>query len=85
MSLETLLQDLQADPRFSPNFTAWRGIPPKPAQMAAYPSRLDPRLIETLKKRGIEGLYSHQTAAIEHVLFGENVVVVTPTASGKTM
>ncbi len=38
-----------------------------------------------LKKIGIEKLYSHQAKAIESVLSGKNVVVATPTASGKTL
>ena len=38
-----------------------------------------------LGSRGIEQLYTHQAAAIEHALAGRNVVVTTPTASGKTL
>jgi DEAD/DEAH box helicase domain-containing protein len=38
-----------------------------------------------LISRGIDQLYSHQAAAIEHVLEGRNVVITTPTASGKTL
>lgn len=40
---------------------------------------------EALAKRGIRELYSHQAEAFEHVQAGRNVVVVTPTASGKTL
>ncbi len=35
--------------------------------------------------RGIEQLYSHQAEAFDHVAAGRNVVIVTPTASGKTL
>jgi DEAD/DEAH box helicase domain-containing protein len=38
-----------------------------------------------LRDRGIEGLYTHQAAAIEHALNRRNVVITTPTASGKTL
>ena len=38
-----------------------------------------------LAGRGIERLYTHQAEAIEAVHAGEDVVVVTPTASGKTL
>jgi DEAD/DEAH box helicase domain-containing protein len=38
-----------------------------------------------LNRRGIERLYSHQATAVEKVRQGENVVVVTGTASGKTL
>jgi len=38
-----------------------------------------------LRQSGISSLYSHQVEAIEAVQSGENVVVATPTASGKTL
>ena len=50
-----------------------------------FPVTLNYRLIEAMKSRGINQLYSHQTEAIESVLDGENIVIVTPTASGKTL
>ena len=42
-------------------------------------------LREILRNRGIEQLYTHQAAAIAHALAGRNVVITTPTASGKTL
>jgi len=65
--------------------TAVRRMPPADARTAPYPEALDPRLCETLRARGIAGLYTHQAAAVEHVLAGRNVVITTPTASGKTL
>ena len=41
-------------------------------------------LREALAQRGIERLYCHQAEAFGHVQAGRNVVIVTPTASGKT-
>ncbi|NOY69469.1 MAG: DEAD/DEAH box helicase [Deltaproteobacteria bacterium] len=38
-----------------------------------------------LEKMGISSLYSHQAQAIKAILSGQNVVVSTPTASGKTL
>ncbi|MBP6716552.1 MAG: DEAD/DEAH box helicase, partial [Acidobacteria bacterium] len=35
--------------------------------------------------RGIDQLYSHQAEAVDHAMHGRNVVIVTPTASGKTL
>src|SRR5918994_1524016 len=43
------------------------------------------RVLEELRARGIEALYSHQAEAIDHVRAGRDVTVVTPTASGKTL
>ncbi len=42
-------------------------------------------MVEAYARRGIRQLYSHQAEAVGHVLAGRNVVVVTPTASGKTL
>jgi len=65
--------------------TAWRTIPARPAQYAGFPEELHPRLVEGLQRRGIHDLYTHQRQAVDAVLAGENVCVVTPTASGKTL
>ncbi len=64
---------------------AIRHQPARPARFAPFPERLDSKLRSALAARGIENLYIHQSAAIEHSLDGKNVAVVTPTASGKTL
>jgi DEAD/DEAH box helicase domain-containing protein len=46
---------------------------------------LEPRLESALEDRGIDALYRHQAEAIEGVREGENVVLATPTASGKSL
>ncbi len=55
------------------------------ARYAEFPDQLDPRLRQALAARGIERLYHHQRLAWDSVERGENTVVVTPTASGKTL
>jgi DEAD/DEAH box helicase domain-containing protein len=60
-------------------------IPARDAIPAPMPEWLDPRIVAGLATRGIERLYSHQAEAIEAVHAGEDVVIVTPTASGKTL
>jgi DEAD/DEAH box helicase domain-containing protein len=64
---------------------ALRHQPAKAAEFAAFPAGLNPALAPALAGRGIEKLYTHQAAAVEIALSGKNVVVVTPTASGKTL
>ena len=64
---------------------AIRHQPPKAARFAPFPNRLDAQLQTALNARGIDQLYLHQAASIEHSLNGQNVTVVTPTASGKTL
>src|SRR5215212_8463818 len=65
--------------------TALRRLPPVPAQFAPFPEALDGRLRRALVSRGIAQLYTHQAQSIEHALAGRNAVVITPTASGKTL
>ncbi len=59
--------------------------PPRPARYADMPADLDPRLAAALAGRGIARLYSHQREAWDRLRAGRHTVVVTPTASGKTL
>jgi len=52
---------------------------------ADLPDSADPRLREALKGRGITRLYCHQAECFTHIEAGRNTVVITPTASGKTL
>src|SRR3954469_5791181 len=65
--------------------TAVRRLPAVEAQLAPYPDALDPRLTRALRSRGVEQLFTHQAQAIDHALAGRHTVVITPTASGKTL
>lgn len=65
--------------------TAVRRLPAIPARYAPYPDGLTPRLVDALRRRGATELYSHQAEAYAHVAAGRNIVVTTPTASGKTL
>ena len=49
------------------------------------PDTVDPKLRQALESRGIRQLYSHQGQAFSLISAGQNVVIVTPTASGKTL
>jgi DEAD/DEAH box helicase domain-containing protein len=64
--------------------TAVRRLPALGAQFGDE-IKIDERLRAVLRDRGIEGLYTHQSAAIEHAISRRNVVITTPTASGKTL
>jgi DEAD/DEAH box helicase domain-containing protein len=59
-------------------------LPPREATLVKFPD-LRPELSEALHKMGASRLYSHQLEAYERVLAGENVVVATATASGKSL
>jgi DEAD/DEAH box helicase domain-containing protein len=85
MALPDLLTDLRRDPAFMMNVMAWRTLPAQAARHTAIPTALYPALGAALQGRGIVRLYSHQAEAVEMALAGQDVVVVTPTASGKTL
>ena len=85
MELQALLEQIEHDSQFRRHITHWRHLPARPAQYAEYPHEIDRRLVEALRQRGIEHLYTHQAAAIDVAQRGKHVVVVTPTASGKTL
>jgi DEAD/DEAH box helicase domain-containing protein len=59
--------------------------PARPGRYADLPADLPPQLAHALRQRGIERLYSHQAEAWQLARAGRNLVVVTPTASGKTL
>jgi DEAD/DEAH box helicase domain-containing protein len=65
--------------------TAVRNYPARAAQWAEFPAWVDEKLKKAYGSKGIQQLYSHQAAAAEAVHAGKNIVIVTPTASGKTL
>ena len=78
------------------HFEEWMARPESPVrairkqearagEFAEFPENLAPTLAKALASRGISQLYSHQAEAFGHAAAGKNVVVVTPTASGKTL
>ena len=85
MNVDQLADVLRKDPEFMENVVRWEELPAREAQYADFPAGLDARLIPVLEKRGIHSLYTHQAHAVREILDGHDVVVVTPTASGKTM
>src|SRR3954468_3660208 len=59
-------------------------LPPREATLVKFPD-LEPELAGALRKMGASRLYAHQLEAYERVRAGENVVVATATASGKSL
>jgi DEAD/DEAH box helicase domain-containing protein len=65
--------------------TAVHHIRAREAQFRTMPAWVRPELAAAYRAKGIEQLYSHQATAADLAHSGKNVVVVTPTASGKTL
>src|SRR5438445_1239496 len=85
MTLLQLLNRLQSDPYLSSRVATWKTLPARSARTAPFPDAVNPGLARALRQRGIESLYSHQAEAFRAAHAGEHLVVVTPTASGKTL
>ena len=83
--LDQVLADLRADPRFMGAVHHWQVLPAQSARPAPFPRSVDPRLHAACRERGITTLYTHQAHCYERARAGCNVVLVTPTASGKTL
>jgi DEAD/DEAH box helicase domain-containing protein len=79
------LERFLADPSVAPTIAARRTLPARAAVTAPFPEWLDPRIAGALRGRGIDSLYSHQAEALEQLRAGRDVVIVTPTASGKSL
>ncbi|MCL4393230.1 MAG: DEAD/DEAH box helicase [Chloroflexi bacterium] len=84
-AISLLLSQWRADGQINLNVSAWRTLPAREAKFVPFPQDLHPALTAALAARGITRLYSHQAASLEHARDGRHVVVVTGTASGKTL
>ncbi len=85
MNLLQILESFKSDPSIAPNIAHWEIFPPRPPVYEEFPGDIDPRLKRVLTQRGIHKLYSHQRDAIDSIREGKDTVIVTPTASGKTL
>src|SRR5437879_12427926 len=84
LSIEFSQDRLLGQDEFRRHLTLDHTVPARIARYAGFPGALDPRLAEALASRGISRLYTHQAEAAALALAGKDLVVVTPTASGKT-
>ena len=83
--LKDKLDTLALDGTFTDNVTRWEKISSRDGIYQEIPEGVFPVIRDTLAKRGITQLYSHQGESYYSVTAGENIVVVTPTASGKSL
>ena len=85
MAAKESLDRILESPDFAPHIIVNRLLPAEEGSFAPFPADLDGRIAGALRRRGIERLYTHQADVWEQARQGRNVVVVTPTASGKTL
>src|SRR5579864_3188911 len=84
-TVHNILGSLVARYRQEEVLTALRQIPAREAKFRPIPGWVTSALSEAYRAKGIRELYSHQALTAQLVHEGKNVVVVTPTASGKTL
>ena len=85
LTLNEWVARLKKNKSFLHSTAAIVDIPEKAGDWEDYPSWVNPQLQSVLKKHGMERLYKHQAQAIRFIRNGKDVVLVTPTASGKTL
>jgi len=85
MSVEEIIESWKRSRAISPCITDLRISKKREGQYRPFPEFIHPVIRGALKTEGIEQLYSHQVDAIEVVHEGKDIVVVSPTASGKTL
>ncbi len=83
--IDRLVSIWRSEPSIGGNIVEWHSERARPALLCDYPEDLHPALRAALERRGIRQLYSHQTESWEIARDGKNLVVVTGTASGKTL
>jgi DEAD/DEAH box helicase domain-containing protein len=84
-TVQQVLDALVARYRSEEVLTAVRHIPAREAQFRPMPAWVRPELAAAYRAKGIEKLYSHQANAAGLARERKNLVVVTPTSSGKTL
>jgi len=85
MGAVQILDDLLRDPAFRSGVALDHLIPARDPAFAEIPDVVPGNLRHALSVRGIQRLYSHQADVFNSVAAGQDTVVVTPTASGKTL
>jgi DEAD/DEAH box helicase domain-containing protein len=84
-SASTVLEGMLSEPSLARGVVHHAVLPARPAIYGDFPAWLDRRIVDGLAGRGIDRPYLHQAEAIEAVHDRQDIVVVTPTASGKTL
>ncbi len=84
-NIHALVARLQRDSAIAAQTVHWEHQPAQAAQWADWPAGIHPDLQRMLLQRGHTRLYTHQREVWDLVRDGQDVLVTTPTASGKTL
>jgi DEAD/DEAH box helicase domain-containing protein len=84
-SIARLLSRWRVEPSIADSIQVWHDIAYRDSSLSPLPDDLHPQLVEALSRQGIFSLYSHQASCLDLARHGQNLIVVTGTASGKTI
>lgn len=85
MSIDRLLANWQNETTIFDNIQEWRTLPAREVVARPLPPELHPAIRQALQESGIQFLFLHQAQAWESIFLGQNIAIVTGTASGKTL
>lgn len=85
LDVSRFIERLTLEPGYRGQIVHVEEIPEREARYGELKSPLHPKVAKLLKDSGIERLYTHQVQAIDAIRSGEDVAIVTSTASGKTL
>lgn len=71
--------------RFAAQVASHTVMEPTSGEFDELPGELDPKLADALRSSGMKQLYSHQSEAFQSIRAGKDTVLVSKTASGKTL
>ena len=83
--IDLILQRWQKDPSISENIAVWSTREATTGQFIDFPGDMDSCIVDGLRQQGIQQIYSHQAAAWECYRDNQHMVIVSGTASGKTL
>ncbi|MDE2954495.1 MAG: DEAD/DEAH box helicase, partial [Gemmatimonadota bacterium] len=85
MSFDQFIAHVRRDYGYAGQVAHIETLPAQEAKFVADDYALHPAISDALKQQGIDRLYTHQADALTALRRQEDVVVVTATASGKTL
>ncbi len=85
MDVDAFLASLQRDPAYAGQIVHVRHVPPRAANWAPSGALATTAVARVMPRLGVEQLYQHQAQAVGLALAGQDLLVATGTASGKTL
>ncbi|MDH3349230.1 MAG: DEAD/DEAH box helicase, partial [Desulfobulbaceae bacterium] len=83
--IQEYISALKGSPRFGSLVAAHKNFASQSGISKGIPEDVPQEIIDLINRYGIKNLYEHQARAVELIMKGNNVLVATPTASGKSL